>query len=677
MPISRETLERVAKEIGLSPEAIAQRKSFLEFSQADEDSLAELHAQMESLHLDHALTDLFYGHLLAFPELKKFIPDDDALQRLKGSQARYFRRLTAGDYGQEYVLDRLRVGMAHQRAGLETQWYIGAYRKYLSFFLARLKDMPDMDGMKFTAALDALMKVVFLDLGLALDTYFHRAHQDLAFMTNHDVLTGLPSRNLLNDRIEQGLHQAHRSGEKAAILLIDLDRFSSVNESLGHTVGDEVIVNVATRLSAWLGEGETLARLGDDEFVVLLPGVRDDRKLSPRAGELLRLIAQPVTAGDHEVVVSASMGIAVFPADGGTRGELLKNADAAMHRAKMQGGDAYCFYQRAMDMRATTILNMETRLRRALENGELRLYYQLQVDVASGCPVGAEALLRWKADGRNIPPMEFIPLAEETGLILPIGEWALETACRQAVEWNRNAASPFRVAVNISARQLWGGGFGDAVARILARTACDPSWLELEITENAIMLRPEVATKSIRVLAKMGISIAIDDFGTGYSSLAYLKLFPVHVIKIDRSFVRQMSAESADASIVRAVIAMAHSLNMKAVGEGVEEVSQLALLGKLGCDVAQGYYFSTPIPAENMTRILSSPLEWMAAYREHRLFESQALADGEEADISRCRVLRIGEDEPICMVDNPNCRHILPFGSYCVHPLVNRIADAV
>ncbi len=679
MQINKEVLERVAREIGLTPEAIELRKAFLEFTQADIDLLAELHAHIENLRLDEALTDMFYRHLLAFPALAQFIPDEPSLQRLRASQARYFTQLTAGDYGPDYILDRLRVGMAHQRAGLDTQWYIGAYRKYLSFFLARLKRMPELDDESFTASLDALMKIVFLDLGLALDTYFHSAQQELTFLANHDVLTGLPNRTLLNDRIEQALHQAHRSGENTAVLLIDLDRFKNINDSLGHAVGDEIILAVSARLTARLREGDTLARLGDDEFVVMLPGVGAGHNVSPIAGKLLRAIAEPVAAGGHDLVVSASMGIVMFPMDGSARDELLKNAAAAMHRAKRQGGNACCFFQRAMDLRATSVINMETKLRRALDNRELTLGYQLQVDVETGRPVGVEALLRWETGGSHVPPLEFIPLAEETGLIIPIGEWVLEAACRQAAEWNRQSGSPFTVAVNISARQLWGDGFVQTVARILAKTGCDPRWLELEITENAIMVRPEEAAATLGVLARMGIRISIDDFGTGYSSLAYLKLFPVHAVKIDRSFVRQMHADSADASIVRAVIALAHSLSLKAVGEGVEDISQLVLLGKLGCDLAQGYYFSAPLPAEDIATMLSAPPEWMAVYRENKLFQGRNRASEADApaDISRCRVLRIRDDDAICMVSNPQCSYVLPFGSHCAHPRVAEIADAV
>ncbi|HKB60071.1 MAG TPA: EAL domain-containing protein [Gallionellaceae bacterium] len=678
MQTDRGELERVAEEIGLTPDAVELRKAFLEFTQSDSEALSELHAYMEGRRVDEVLVELFYAHLLRFPQLQRFIPDQGALERLKHSQARYFRRLTAGDYGDDYILDRLRVGMAHQRAGLETQWYIGAYRKYLSFFLATLNDMPGMDKEKFASSLEALIKVVFLDLGLALDTYFHRTQQELTFMANHDVLTGLPNRNLLNDRIEQALLQAHRSGEGVAIFLIDLDRFRNVNDSLGHAVGDEVIVAVAARLGGLLREGDTLARLGDDEFVAMLPCPGAAAEVAERAGQLLQAIASPIAAGGQELRVSGSMGIAVYPGDGQTRDDLLKNADAAMLRAKEEGGTAYCFFQPAMDMRTTSVIAMETRLRRALEGGEFRLEYQLQVDIPSGRPVGAEALLRWDAGGGRISPAEFVPLAEQTGLIIPIGAWVLGAACRQAVEWNGRAKSPFIVAVNISARQLWRTDFVETVAAILEQTGCHPSWLELEITENAIMVRPEEAAATIRALAKMGMRISIDDFGTGYSSLSYLKWFPVYAIKIDRSFVHQMHADSADAAIVRAVTAMAHSLNMKVVGEGVEDLSQLVLLGRLGCDIAQGYYFSRPLHAKKVDELLSAPLPWMQIYGERKLFErhAQSADDGPKRDISRCRVLRAGPGAAICMVSNPDCQYILPFGGYCEHPLVDRIADA-
>jgi diguanylate cyclase (GGDEF)-like protein len=656
-PIDRQILSEIAREIGLSSDEIARRKEFLEFTEADIGRLSDIHGHMTDVHLEDIFSELFYTHLTAFPDLREFIPDEAAIARLKRIQARYFMRLTAGDYGESYVMERLGVGLTHQRIGLEPRWYTGAYRKYLSFLLSSVYAHIGHDESRFLATYDALLKVVFFDMELALDTYFHGDRQKLLHMANHDALTGLPNRTLLGDRIERALLQAHRDGNQVALLFIDLDRFKNINDALGHPVGDAVITEAARRLVAALREEDTVARLGGDEFVAVLSGMEREETIAVVANKLLKSLEAPIAVGSHEFYISASIGIAVYPGDGDTQDVLMKHADLALYRAKQEGRNAFRFYQRGMNEMLLTRLNLETRVRRALEKGELILHYQPQIDLTSGQIVAVEGLLRWASEGMFIPPLAFIPLIEETGLILPIGEWVMETACRQAAAWHECGISGLKVAVNLSMRQLWNKDFFDTVWRILAQTGCRPEWLELEITESILMDNPTEAVSVLRKLADLGVTIAIDDFGTGYSSLAYLKRFPVQSLKVDRTFVQNVSCDADDAAIVRAVIALAHSLDLKVVGEGIEDATQLAFLAGLGCNLGQGYYFSTPLPADDITPML---------------LNSTAMAPG--FDIRNCLVRWIGEHVAKCMVDKSACPFARVPGDLCEHPLVDRIS---
>ncbi len=671
----KSALSDLARAMGISAEEIALRKSFLELSESDIELLREVHKHVENIHIDDSFAELFYHHLLSFPELRKFIPDDATLDRLKTVQSQYFRRLTCGEYEDDYVLDRLRVGYAHQRIGLEPRWYTGAYRKYLSFLLSILHEVAEGDGEKFLAYYDALLKVVFFDMELALDTYFHSDRQELAHMANHDALTGLPNRYLLNDRIEQAIHQAHREENKVAILFIDLDRFKNINDSLGHPVGDKVITQVSTRFVESLREGDTIARLGGDEFVVVLTGVEHEEAITSVAGKLLNSLDQAVQVNTAELFVTASIGIATYPTDGQNQNELLKNADAAMYLSKQEGGNTFRFYRQEMNLLSLTRLNMEARLRQALKKHEFLLHYQPQVDTASGTIIGVEALLRWQPNGITVFPSDFVPLIEETGLIIPVGEWVLDTACRQAVAWHKAGIAALRVAVNISARQFLGQDIVETVSRALAQTGCAPSWLELEITESAVMKHPEESALKLKQLAAMGITISIDDFGTGYSSLAYLKQFPAHALKIDRSFVQHIGSNDGDDAIVQAVIGLARGLNIKVVGEGVEEESQHAFLRNHGCDIEQGYYFSRPLPAGEMTQLLlRSPI----LAPNQRVISTHGVTvsnDEPVLDISHCRVSRMESDEARCMVSGAHCRFLLSEGNYCRHPLVDQMTD--
>ncbi|MCC2957034.1 EAL domain-containing protein [Massilia sp. IC2-477] len=846
-------VDDLAREIGLDREEVEARKAFLELSEADVEALRDVHELLECNR--DAFSDRFYAHLMSFPKLRAML-GDGAERRLRHVQASYFSSLTAGDYDEDYIRERLRVGATHQRIGLDPKWYIGAYRKYLAEMVGMLGRRLQAQPERYEAAVDAVLKIVCFDMGLALDTYAHasqrsslqnqnyleqvidgmpagllvvdaelRAHsmnrmmadllgvpdgllleqrpalealipcdelanraaealasgaphdnvlvtldgradgvryvdfnirrtrkdgsymllligQDITFrrrarmrlqeseeffrltfnqaavgivllggdgrvlrtnskmsqilgyseiellqrfyqqlmceedlaeeqalinrlkageisdyqrekrlqrrdgaqvwvsvsvsamrdangrqrficvvkdiqrqkqaeeallrMANHDALTGLPNRVLMQDRLGQAIMHAHRAGRQVAVMFIDLDRFKHVNDSLGHDAGDALIVEIARRLSASLRESDTVARQGGDEFVVVLPDLAGQDDATKVARKLLDNLFQPMLLCGHEVFPSGSIGIAMYPRDGADSATLLKCADSAMYGSKGQGGNHYSFYASEMGEQAALHLRMEGALQRALQREEFLLVYQPVVDIGSGRVAGVEALLRWQPVGRPmVSPAEFIPLAEETGLIVPIGDWVLATAMRQQVAWNEAGLDPVRISVNLSARQFLGQDVAQRVAALLEETGCDPAMLTLEITESVLMENPAAATETMGRLAAMGVQLAIDDFGTGYSSLASLKRFPIHSLKIDRSFVMDLTQDADDAAIVNAVIALAHSMKLNVIAEGVETREQLAFLQEHGCDQMQGYCFSRPVAPASIAVLLA------------------------------------------------------------------------
>jgi diguanylate cyclase (GGDEF)-like protein len=423
------------------------------------------------------------------------------------------------------------------------------------------------------------------------------ADQRVVHMAHHDALTGLPNRTLLADRVGQAIARAHRSGGKLAVLFLDLDRFKNVNDSFGHAVGDMLLTAVSARLTASRREEDTVARLGGDEFIISIPDVFDAAEAESVAARILADLAKPFTINGHQLHADGSIGIALYPRDGDTAETLMRNADTAMYHAKESGRGNYQFFSAQLTERVSRRLSTETNLRRALERGEFIVHYQPLMNLSTGQVDGAEALLRWpQQDNRLVSPVEFIPIAEETGLIVPLGEWVLLEACAQAQAWQ--ALHPgLRIAVNLSARQFRQKNLIGMIEQALGESRLDPSRLELELTEGMLMHNVEEATRILARLDEIGVRLAIDDFGTGYSSLSYLKRFPIHTLKIDRSFVRDISTDPDDAAIVTAIVAMARSLNLKVTAEGVETEEQAAFLRSLTCDQAQGFHFGRPMPA--------------------------------------------------------------------------------
>jgi diguanylate cyclase (GGDEF)-like protein len=432
-----------------------------------------------------------------------------------------------------------------------------------------------------------------------------RADDRVRHIVFHDDLTSLPNRLMLTQYLEQALSRHRRAATQLAILFIDLDRFKVINDSLGRDAADGLLRQVAERLRAQAREGDTVARMGGDEFVVLIENQANLSDISACAQRLIQELSAPYLLGRNDCHVTLSIGISIFPADGSDSRALLKAADVAMYRAKDNGRNNYQYYLPSMNVHTLERLELESDLGNALDRGEFLLHYQPKVDMATGLITGVEALLRWQHPRRGlIPPLEFIPLAEETGLIVAIGEWVLATACARNRAWRMQGMTDLSVAVNLSARQLADPMFLPRLTQIIHSSGLDPSGLELEITESVVMAHGGNAVAVLEKLKSIGVQIAIDDFGTGYSSLAYLKRFPIDTLKVDRSFIRDIPADSGDMKITRAIIAMAHGLRLKVVAEGVETAEQLAFLRAQHCDAVQGYFLYRPLPEDEVTLAL-------------------------------------------------------------------------
>lgn len=434
-------------------------------------------------------------------------------------------------------------------------------------------------------------------------TEHKRVEQELRYLANYDTLTGLPNRALLSERLARAVVRARRERSRVAVLFIDLDRFKDINDSLGHATGDRILRAAARRVQQTVGTQHTVARLGGDEFTVVLEGIASPADAERMAERIVQAFAQPLSAGERlELAVSPSIGISLYPDHAQVPSELLKHADTAMYQAKAAGRHTWAVYSEAMDEKTRHRAILSSALRRALERDELRVVYQPRLSLASNRITGTEALLRW--DSRQmgeISPAQFIPLAEDSGLIVDIGIWTLRQACQTLRQWHAAGLDHLTMAVNVSSLQLQRGDLAEVVARILAETGVDASLLELELTESVLMANPDHASGVLRDCRALGVSIAIDDFGTGYSSLAYLKRLPLNTLKIDQAFVRDIDHDLEDQAITSAIIAMARSLDLKVVAEGVETAAQLAFLRQRGCDEVQGHHVSRALePAQCM-----------------------------------------------------------------------------
>ncbi len=425
-----------------------------------------------------------------------------------------------------------------------------------------------------------------------------RYQHALEYQANHDSLTGLANRNLLNDRIEQAIAGAKRSGLDMGVMLLDLDHFKLVNDASGHSAGDILLKEVAHRLKSCVRETDTVARLGGDEFVIILPNLPQPDDVDQIAEKILSALSRPVEVAGRDIFVTASIGVSMYPRDGDHGEILLRYADMAMYGVKENGRNSVRQFLPEMGSTAVSRLDMEGAMRRGLEHGEFVVHYQPKIDLRTRSVVGAEALVRWEHPKIGlIHPIEFIRLAEETGLILPLGEWVLTEACRQQVQWQQQGCAPLKIAINMSARQFRQADLAERVAAIFMTTGADPTQFVLELTESMVMQDVDSTLTTLRALKRLGVSLSLDDFGTGYSSLSYLRRFPIDELKIDRSFINDIHNNADDAAIASAIVAMARSLGMTVVAEGVENIEQADLLATMGCNEVQGYFFARPMTA--------------------------------------------------------------------------------
>jgi diguanylate cyclase (GGDEF)-like protein/PAS domain S-box-containing protein len=483
---------------------------------------------------------------------------------------------------------------------------------------------------RFSADELAFLQSIANNIAVAIER--KSAEERLAYLAQFDALTGLPNRHLFQDRLAQTMAQARRSERAMAVLFIDLDRFKLVNDAQGREAGDRLLKAAALRLAQSVRDGDTVGRFGGDEFGVVLANLGKPGDASLVAQKILDALARPIELDGNETYITASIGITVYPADGAEPEALLANADAAMYRAKEQGRNHYEYFTREMNERALRWVRMQAEARRALERGEFKVYYQPKVELATGRICGFEALLRWEHPVKGlVPPAEFIPVLEETGLIVAAGEWVLESVCAQIKAWREAGLPSSPIAVNLSARQFQQKDLEESVCRILRETAVAPSLLQFELTESLLMTDPEAAERTLLGLKDLGVRLSVDDFGTGYSSLAYLKRFALDEIKIDRVFIRDIVADADDAAITLAIIGLAHSLNLEVVAEGVETEAQANFLRSHGCDQMQGFYFADARNAAECT----------AALRENRCLKPPSAEDRNDAP----SVLLVGGDE--------------------------------
>ena len=553
-------------------------RAFLDLARSEEKTRALLRAipdRILRIGEDGAVLDLVEGDVRAADPVKG------------GLAGRNLSEVLPGGLSEEVLRN---IGEARKSGGVQRFEYAIDFAAGRRSFEARIVAIPGGESL-----------LIARDM-----TDRKKAEEQLAHMAYHDALTGLPNRAAFSERLFQDLSRAKRRNEVVAIVFLDLDRFKDMNDTLGHDAGDRLLVAVSERIRGAMRETDTLARMSGDEFCIILPDQRDENTAIEAGRRVHRAFTEPFHLDGQTSHVTASLGISLYPANGGSPETLVKQADIAMFRAKALGGDAFLPFSEEMSAEVAARVRMEKGLRGACEKKEFVLHYQPEIDLRTGRIVGAEALVRWQTEDQGlVQPMRFIPLAEETGAIVPISEWVIDTACARAQAWHAQGYAPFRISLNVSARLFQRYDLNATIRDTLRRTGLAPGSFELEITESVAMRNLESTIETLWKLNGASIRVAMDDFGTGYSSLAYLQRMPVHLLKIDMSFIREMDRNPDDQTIVKTIIAMAHTLNIEVIAEGVERVEQMNLLKSFGCDLAQGFLFSKAVPAAEFTRLLA------------------------------------------------------------------------
>ncbi|MFS0555970.1 putative bifunctional diguanylate cyclase/phosphodiesterase [Brevibacillus sp. 179-C9.3 HS] len=553
------------------------------------------------------ITASFYESILHVDSLKQIVMEHTTVERLRQTLSNHLIEMFDGRIDSAFIDKRLKIAMVHQKIGLPPKWYMGSFQNLLGTLLRIVDEMKEShpDSKKLA---QAITKLLSFEQQLVLEAYEdqtrlleQRAKSMIEYQAFHDDLTGLPNRRMLHHALQEAIERNREKVTRFAVLVLDIDRFKMINDSLGHTYGDRFLQEVSNRIkTSSEGYEVTIARMGGDEFTLICQNVESDRDFSILAERVVKEIEIPYLLQGKDYYVSASVGIAVYPDHGCSVEQLLKNADAAMYEVKKNGKNGFQFFTNELDDQLLLRIELESDLRKAVKHNELVLYYQPQIQTGKNQLIGVEALIRWNHPKKGIlSPGMFIPIAEETGLIFEIGTWTLKEACKQMKKWHDEGGPLIPVSVNLSSRQFHQPNLVGYIRQILEESGLEPQYLELEITES-MMMDADLSTEILKELNEYGVKISLDDFGTGYSSLSYLKLLPIHKLKIDRSFITDITMNTSDQAIVATIISMAKHLNMNVIAEGIETQSQLDFLMENSCKEIQGYYFSRPLPANEV-----------------------------------------------------------------------------
>ena len=585
----------IVAEIRLDEEGARERLAFLEAGPRDAALLQRLHAKLEGRVTEEFAARLA-GHLASFEATRTRMGSDERQANFRCLAESYLGSVTAGDYGLGYQSQRIRIGVTHQRIGLEPRWYVGTYPHYFRVLLDLAMEEFAGDARAASDAIQACLRIFLLDMSLALEAYSHADHMAIEHAAAHDALTGLPNRRQLGEVLGE-LTGGNNGG--VSLLLVGINRFKFVNQTLGPQVGDRVLAMVADRLRGVAGDVVLAARMGSDTFgLVCRQACRERGRVADR---VLGVFEKDFALEGYGVSLGAAVGIATCPKDGSDGDTLIRRAEIALYEAKRLQTRAVSF-DPEMERQSPEQLSVLGELRSAITAGQLELFYQPKVRVATGEPIGAEALLRWRHPTKGLmPPGLFIPLTEETDLIHPVSAWVVGNAMRQLSVWQRTGIGG-SVAINIAPRNLLDAGFPEEMAKAIAASGADPSRLMVEVTERGIMTDTKRAADALQHIRDLGVRVSIDDFGTGNASLVYLKDLPTHELKVDLVFVRNMAKSVRDAAIVRSTILMAHSLGLTVTAEGVEDEAALDMLRGYECDAAQGYLFAKPLPVPEFER---------------------------------------------------------------------------